>query len=255
MNIINQYDELIKTDYKLTDELMTVHLERFQLLNDVLPPSSSFFMITNTNKDNYELISNNLEYATGLSKAALMENGISYFLSLIHPKEIENYMQIIKEFMEFYLLNYKVEDLKKLEFQYNYRIKGSNGKYLNILENQVNLLTDDKGKPNIDLRHFTVFGEGKPKPMEAVVRYLNDQNEYKTVFRKIYGCELLENGISIRELEILKLLILGLTSKQIANKLSISEHTVKTHRKNMIAKCKVKNIIELCVQYIKEGII
>ena len=38
-----------------------------------------------------------------------------------------------------------------LEFQYNYRLKIGEDKYLNLLENQVNLISDDQGKPVVGL--------------------------------------------------------------------------------------------------------
>lgn len=44
-----------------------------------------------------------------------------------------------------------------------------------------------------------------------------------------------------RELEIVKLLANGLHSKGIAKLLHISEFTVKTHRKNIYKKTKLKN--------------
>lgn len=51
--------------------------------------------------------------------------------------------------------------------------------------------------------------------------------------------------ITQRELEILQLIALGLTSQDIANKLFISKNTVETHRKNMLAKLNVNNTAAL----------
>ena len=256
MSVINEYNELIKSDFKLNEETLQKHIERFQLLDKLLPPSSTFFMITNIKKEKYEFISNNLEYATGLSKTELMQKGIPFFLSLIHPDEIDSWLLIIKELMEFYQVNYKAEDLKKLEFQYNYRLKvGDANKYVNVLENKINLIADDQGRPIVKLSHFTVFGKGKLKPLKAVARYLNNQNEFETVYRKIYRSSFLEGKISNRERDIVQLLAKGLTNNQIADKLSISRHTVRTHRKNMLAKCNVNNTTELVVRCVKEGII
>ncbi len=48
-----------------------------------------------------------------------------------------------------------------------------------------------------------------------------------------------------RELEVLKLLAQELTSKQIAEKLFISERTVETHRKNLMRKTGANNAIGL----------
>lgn len=54
-----------------------------------------------------------------------------------------------------------------------------------------------------------------------------------------------ENQITERELEVLKLLAQELTSKQIAEKLFISERTVETHRKNLMRKIGANNSIGL----------
>lgn len=48
-------------------------------------------------------------------------------------------------------------------------------------------------------------------------------------------------GVTKRELEILKLVVKGLTNDEIANKLYISKRTVDTHRQNLLAKLRVKN--------------
>jgi DNA-binding NarL/FixJ family response regulator len=48
-----------------------------------------------------------------------------------------------------------------------------------------------------------------------------------------------------REIEIVKLISAGLTSQQMADKLSISPRTVETHRANLMKKVGVRNAIEL----------
>lgn len=50
---------------------------------------------------------------------------------------------------------------------------------------------------------------------------------------------------SDREIEILTLLCTGLNSKAIADSLYLSEHTVKTHRKNLMKKYNMKSSSEL----------
>lgn len=51
--------------------------------------------------------------------------------------------------------------------------------------------------------------------------------------------------LSKREIDIVKLVAEGLTSQQIADKLFIAEHTVKTHRKNILRKTGVANTSQL----------
>lgn len=48
-----------------------------------------------------------------------------------------------------------------------------------------------------------------------------------------------------KESEILEMIIKGLTSKEMGDKLFISEHTIKKHRQNIHRKCDVRNALEL----------
>lgn len=52
--------------------------------------------------------------------------------------------------------------------------------------------------------------------------------------------KLKSHGISNRELEVLELMASGLSNKEIANKLFVSLHTVKTHSANLYSKLNVK---------------
>lgn len=58
-----------------------------------------------------------------------------------------------------------------------------------------------------------------------------------------------------REIEIIHSLADGLTSSQIAEKLFISEHTVKTHRKNILKKLNLHSSSELIQYALNNGII
>lgn len=53
------------------------------------------------------------------------------------------------------------------------------------------------------------------------------------------------NKLTPRELEIMHDIIKGFTSKKIAEKLYLSEETVKTHRKNLMKKLGVNNTFEI----------
>lgn len=58
------------------------------------------------------------------------------------------------------------------------------------------------------------------------------------------------NVLSKREKEVLMLLVEGLNSKQIAERLFLSERTVSNHRANMLQKCQVNNTVELVKLYL-----
>ncbi len=77
----------------------------------------------------------------------------------------------------------------------------------------------------------------------------------------VYSEEVIsKNGIpnidlTARELDICCLLAKGLNTKEIANRLSLSEHTVSTHRKKIIQKNGCRNTTHLVASCLKQGLI
>ncbi len=61
--------------------------------------------------------------------------------------------------------------------------------------------------------------------------------------------------LTASEVEIVRLIADGLTTKEIAGKKCISFHTVMTHRKNILRKLGVSNASELIMYAVKKGII
>jgi len=67
--------------------------------------------------------------------------------------------------------------------------------------------------------------------------------------------EELAEPLSDRELEVLELLVEGLSNKLVAHRLSISEHTVKTHVASIFAKLGVSSRTEAVSQAIRRGLV
>ena len=78
----------------------------------------------------------------------------------------------------------------------------------------------------------------------------NDEDEFDDK-----EADLMVQNITTRELEILQLIALGLTSQDISKKLFISKNTVETHRKNLLAKLNVKNTASLLKFAYKKGLV
>ncbi len=64
-----------------------------------------------------------------------------------------------------------------------------------------------------------------------------------------------QENLTEREIEVIKLLSDGLSSKEIANELFISPRTVESHKSNILTKLHLKNNIEIVKHAIKEGIV
>ncbi|WP_218164136.1 response regulator transcription factor [Chitinophaga sancti] len=227
-------------------------MERLTELDNILPPSSTFLMLINTATYNYEFISKNIQYATGLNRESMYAGGIKYLLSKVHKDDIQVWITALQDLMTFCMTNVSKGDRKKMSFQYNYRLQVRPDKIINIVENQIPLELDDIGKPVIGLGHFTVYDDGIFHPIKAYARMLNKNEEYETLFFKNYGVQYLLGGLSNREQDILRLLALKKTSKEIGTKLFISHHTVDTHRRKILKKLKISSTSEI-LSYCKEN--
>ncbi len=63
-----------------------------------------------------------------------------------------------------------------------------------------------------------------------------------------------EEQLTYREKDVLRLLLQGLSNKEVADKLSISTHTVISHRKNIIEKTGIRSLSGLAVYAILNNI-
>ncbi len=64
-----------------------------------------------------------------------------------------------------------------------------------------------------------------------------------------------ETGLTVRELEILQLIVGGLSNKEIANQLNLSANTVAVHRANIMDALGIHKTAELVVYAIRNGLV
>ena len=71
------------------------------------------------------------------------------------------------------------------------------------------------------------------------------RNERRTPFQEL----------TKREKEILQLVVQGLTSKQMAEKLNLSQRTIDHHRSNLLRKFNRKNSVDLVNYAVRNGFV
>lgn len=66
-------------------------------------------------------------------------------------------------------------------------------------------------------------------------------SQHAVIAPEISTCSLAKPSLSIREIEVMDWTIEGLTAKEVATKMSVSESTVKTHIRHVISKLQARN--------------
>ena len=78
---------------------------------------------------------------------------------------------------------------------------------------------------------------------------------FASIIKKLKRVNSGQDGLSAREIDVLKLVATGLTNKEIADRLNISINTVLSHRKNISAKLGIKSVSGLSVYAMMNGYI
>ncbi|MBU3823073.1 LuxR C-terminal-related transcriptional regulator [Flavobacteriaceae bacterium XHP0103] len=241
-DIKKKYKDIFKSYYNSSLEK---HIKKIIELDAFLPYSSTFFCITNTQAFSFEYISKNMSACLGLDQHEMKSKGMNYFWGRMHPDDLEPWIQALGELMKFTLSNIPLEERPKMSYTWNYRIKNAKGVYVNVIQNTSPLEFDSEGKPIIGLAHYTVLDAKIKLQVSATAKLLNDNNEYETKYFNNFSQKLLSDSISNRERDIVRLLILNYSSKDIAEKLNISPNTVDTHRRNILKKLNISSTGEL----------
>lgn len=102
--------------------------------------------------------------------------------------------------------------------------------------------------------HAFVF---KSKSLDYFVKVAKGVMEGESFFPepKTIITEIGEAPLTDREMEVLRLMCKHMTSKEIADELFITEHTVKYHKSNMLAKTGFKKTVDLAFHMISNGLI
>ncbi|GAA4293650.1 LuxR C-terminal-related transcriptional regulator [Aestuariibaculum suncheonense] len=221
------------------------HIQKIIELDDYLPYSSTFFCITNTRDLTFEYVSKNMTACLGLDKSLFETQGMRYFWGRMHPDDVEQWLQALNELMKFTLSEISIENRNRMSYTWNYRLMNADGVYVNIVQNTTPIEFDIANKPIIGLAHYTVMAPEIKMSICATAKLLNNQNEYETVYFNNFSQKLLNDVVSNRERDIIRLLVLNYSSKDIAEKLNISSNTVDTHRRNILKKFNISSTGEL----------
>ncbi len=113
---------------------------------------------------------------------------------------------------------------------------------------------------------YILKNTGKKELISAIDDIMNGQTHYgRDVVnalvtgirnpKKVIKKEELAPDLTSRELEVLRLIAQEYTAFEIAEQLFISQHTVDTHRKNLLSKVGVKNTAGLVRHAVKSGLV
>ena len=195
---------------------------------------------------------------SGFDPREVMDGGLDFVINIFQKDDFKIYNEIIfGQAIEFLRQTPQTEHSEYL-FTYSYRLRKADGKWMQIFQ-QGSYITDPETR--LPLYGIALVTDISMVKKDTSMIFCIDKKmdgssfNYSNIATSYYYTNPDESRLSGREREILGRLSDGLSSKQIADKLFISESTVVNHRKNMLKKTNTKNVAELICYAISKGVI
>lgn len=178
-------------------------------------------------------------------KNEILDEIIDFQALLLHPEDKVRFCEKVFPDILKFMDTIPEPGLPDYRFTFNHRYIRQDGSISQFLQEGTLSFSEDKNIPVLNLRVFTEIGDFKTDEtmILSIFRYTVEQG-YQKVYTKVYS-DNDASQLSCREIEIIKLCLEGLSSKMIADKLNLSIHTVKNHKRNCMEKTLTHNITEL----------
>ncbi len=183
-------------------------------------------------------------------------------LNRIHPKDMDFVINAEKVVFDFLYHTVAPDKITKYKTSYCFRFLTADGTYQLFQHQSLALGTDEDNKIMLsinihtNINHITqknnykvtcIGIDGDPSYFNIDVLMDEDSPE------NVPAIVLTQTPFSKREQEVVNLLAIGFSSKQIAEKLFISLNTVTNHRKSILKKAQCNSVVQLVNKCLENG--
>ncbi len=221
---------------------------------------SSFLGVIDFHNNCYLYVSDSCRAILGIEPSTLFEKekGMQSAVGLFLPAHAELFSTVIlSKFLELCKDNIADNGVKKMKVTYTTKLMTANGDYRWFFHQITMLDTDENGMPLIALKMINDIDDLKSDDyINLVVSKKNGNGVYDIIYEKVIQSPPEKPvDITTREREIIQLTSQGLSSKNIAEELFISAHTVNTHKKNMLKKLNLTSSSQLVRYAMANGVL
>lgn len=184
----------------------------------------------------------NCEGICGFTSEELNNRGFLYWLSTISMKEVLFYIKSSKFVADQFISN-KTNYKQFLNQIINMPYKNKNGENRKMITTNICLEATPEGKQRYQLIMWQDISS-KSKSNYFTARYRFSENDIYTYYSTVGKFEN-KDLLSDREREVVNLTSHGLTSKDMASQLFLSAFTIDNHKKNIMQKFQVGNMLDV----------
>ncbi|QGY41799.1 hypothetical protein GM415_17285 [Pseudodesulfovibrio cashew] len=244
-DFLGAYDAAFRTG-SVPEEAILDYVERYKRFDSMVPEAASFYYLHEIGKKKIWFLGKLQAPTTGFSNEASLEMGVDFAFERFHPDDMWVILRHVYPAFDRILHATPREERRRVYAQYNYRLRHFSGEYRNLLERVYVLELDDAGLPSLLLANVSIIDYGKYFPVCFIGKHVMRSGVARVLDFKVFSQEdQVFDTVTAREIEVLRNLSLGKTSRQIAEDLFISKHTVDTHRRHLLGKLGCKSTVGL----------
>ncbi|MEL7006430.1 MAG: LuxR C-terminal-related transcriptional regulator [Bacteroidota bacterium] len=227
-----------------------------QLVFPALCPHRYYYYICNFAEFKMDYVSDTYPSITGLNPSTF---SFPQWLEAVHPEDVEFIQKCEKVAERFLFEILEPEQMLEYKVSYSYRMRDTDGHYFHALHQAMAIsLTESKSLYHV-LGIETNIGHLTHHPNKTISFIdLKSQQHYLNLDvenPQFVSTKELSYNFTHQELNILELISFGNSSKDIAETLNISAHTVRKHRENILRKSSASNITALVADLIRQGLL
>jgi DNA-binding CsgD family transcriptional regulator len=218
------------------------------LFAELLAASPCVVGIFNNHTMGYEFISNNSKEILGYESSHFTcPGGMEKVLATFRPEHAQKHNEFIFPTIFQYFTKYaKKGAIKNYVFTTSFQLKKDHQNYRWYMQQIKVIASVENAVPPLSIVFISdITNIKKDEDIDFTITYKDQNDQFTNVYHLSIPPQGLPINFSKREIEILSSIKKGLSSKEIADQLKISEHTVKVHRKNILKKSSCDNMMEV----------
>ena len=197
----------------------------------------------------FAYLEGSFEQVTGFDSERLLSGSLEFLAQQLHPDDQPLLLKVISRINRYLSL---APPSEKPYVSYCYRLRTKDSGYIRVLHEWMRLARDPQGRLMYCLERCTDITHWQSERQVTLSIHTPGAQPNIT-----YTPVAQERSVAFTqsEINVIRLLAQGLSSKQIAAELGIAFNTVNTYRRNMLRKSSVKNSTELVQLAYEQGII
>ncbi|MBN9386056.1 MAG: PAS domain-containing protein [Chitinophagaceae bacterium] len=228
----NDPQQLLSPGFEAEDDGNRI-LDSLSMIEKIYP--EQVLLLCNRSHPRLQYISANCRHLFGFDREVFKNMSVSDFFRQIHPEDIDGLQQCYN-----FIQSAEPYDPLTHRFVLHYRYRHTDGRYIHLRDEKL-AITDDGGK----CIYFTLFKEVTDEKFFYVHLDIYRYNKGNALKLYAYNPRSADALITPRQHQIIRLIIRGFSTQEIARQLNVSISTIKNHKQVLFRKVNVNSSVEL----------